>query len=215
MKKILFSVFLIFSFIIRAEAQILDCHNRVFSLEKIDSISASISHDNIYSENIELYLENGHNVLIKKVHSQDYRCLFNTIDGCSVSGYCKLHHNIYQDIRDGNFDEYVVYFKAYYRLGKINYYEFSLVSYKDLKWSMYIITDIKSFEEDKLIVTLENKTEQFDLSINTKFNPIDKPLKKGSRTAHVKYGILDYYKVLNCDEIEEIENFKQKKGIVL
>ena len=110
MKKILFSVFLIFSFIIRAEAQILDCHNRVFSLEKIESISASISHDNIYSENIVLYLENGHNVLIKKVHSQDYRCLFNTIDGCGVSGYCKLHCNIYQDIRDGNFDEYVVYF---------------------------------------------------------------------------------------------------------
>lgn len=216
MKNLLFSLFIIFSFITKTEAQVFDCHNRVFSFEKICDTSIIFTEDSPYSEYIKLHLENGHSVLIQKVHSQDYRCLFNTIEGCRSKSYSKLHRDIYSEIRDGKFDEYIVYFKGYYKLGKLNYYEFSLVSYKELEWSMYTIKDIQfTVDEDKLIISVENETEDFDISINTKYNPIDKPFNKGNKIVHVKYGILDYFKVLNSEEIEEIESFKRKKGIVL
>lgn len=215
MKKILLLILLVTFSFTNSIAQIFDCHRRVFSFEKIQSINIIKTSDEQYEEFIELYLENGFKVLINKKHSQDYRCLFDTIDGCERGGYCKLHYQIYEDILKGKFDEYIVYFKAYYNLGKIIYYEFSLISYRELDWNIYFIENIEyQDEKNEVIIGLKNETEQFDISINLQHNPIDKPLSLGSKVVHVKCGILDYFKVLTTEEFEEIEDFMRKKGIV-
>ena len=105
MKKILLLILLVTFNFTNSIAQIFDCHRRVFSFEKIQSINVIQSPDDLYEEFIELHLENGFNILLNKKHSQDYRCLFNTIEGCNNGGYCKLYFQTYENILKGKFDE--------------------------------------------------------------------------------------------------------------
>ena len=191
-------------------AQVFDLKNRVFSLERI----VSMDKDSLAKQNIIiLYLENGISVQIQKIDAVNHWQLFNTYPNCKYPSRSKLDNRYFLDIQKGNIQSYVVYFRAFYRLGKVYDYEFDIVDINDLNIKYYLVTYVSNIpnngncmdlNEDMMYVTLNDGISDVNLEINTKFNPVIGEVYCNDLVVKVRYGILEYYEIIRDKEIKEI-----------
>lgn len=191
-------------------SQVFDLKNRVFSLERI----VGMDKDSLAKQSIIiLYLENGIDIQIQKIDAVNHWQLFNTYPNCKYQSKSKLDGRYFLDIQKGNIQSYVVYFRAFYRLGKVYDYEFDIVDIKDLNIKYYLVTYVskipnnencQDINDDILYVTLNDGISDTNLEINTKFNPVIGDVYCNDLVVKVRHGILEYYEVIRDKEIKEI-----------
>lgn len=140
MKKLLFFLTVIFASL-TVDAQVIKDNHLRFeqSFAEIDSISFNPMG---CEGAIVLYLKNGPDFWIvddgeycRRIN-HDYNCSNDTI---SID---LLDKDIYNDIKRGNFDDYIVYYEAFFQLSQTNYWTFEVAKRNTFSKGKYKITRI-------------------------------------------------------------------------